>query len=273
MKNIIVFYHDDHDGFGAAWSAWKKFKNKAEYIAINHGDSIPDLKNKEIYFVDFCPSKSTLVKFLLVNKKVVVIDHHVSVKDVVESVPDYVYSEKNSGAVLAWRYFHPEEKVPVLLKYVEEMDIWKFKMSDTSEVISSLALRDFDFKVWDKMAKDLEDKNKKKGIIKEGKTVLKYKEKLIKQLLKKISKVKIDGEKAFAVNSPSIFASETGNYIVNKKKAIGIIWNYSDGNIKVSLRSKKGMPDVSKIAEKFGGGGHRNASGFAVSSKEKFPWK
>lgn len=35
---------------------------------------------------------------------------------------------------------------------------------------------------------------------------------------------------------------------------------------KVSLRSKKETVNVAKIAEMFGGGGHRNAAGYKVSS-------
>jgi len=39
-----------------------------------------------------------------------------------------------------------------------------------------------------------------------------------------------------------------------------------DGSIKVSLRAK-GECDVSSVAMKFGGGGHRNAAGFSVKNK------
>ncbi len=37
-----------------------------------------------------------------------------------------------------------------------------------------------------------------------------------------------------------------------------------DGKIKGSLRSKK-IIDVSKVAEVFGGGGHKRAAGFEIS--------
>ena len=36
-KKIIVFYHDDEDGFTGALAAWKKLKDKALYISINYG--------------------------------------------------------------------------------------------------------------------------------------------------------------------------------------------------------------------------------------------
>jgi phosphoesterase RecJ-like protein len=39
-----------------------------------------------------------------------------------------------------------------------------------------------------------------------------------------------------------------------------------DGSIKVSLRAK-GECDVSQVALKYGGGGHRNAAGYSVKDK------
>jgi nanoRNase/pAp phosphatase (c-di-AMP/oligoRNAs hydrolase) len=46
----------------------------------------------------------------------------------------------------------------------------------------------------------------------------------------------------------------------------GLLWYVSSrGTINCSLRSQ-GEYDVSKIAKVFGGGGHRNASGFQLSS-------
>ena len=42
---------------------------------------------------------------------------------------------------------------------------------------------------------------------------------------------------------------------------------YFDGeSYKFSLRSKEGGDDVSLIAAKFGGGGHKNASGFLIKN-------
>ena len=35
-KKILVIYHDDLDGFTGAWAAWKKLKDKAEYISLQN---------------------------------------------------------------------------------------------------------------------------------------------------------------------------------------------------------------------------------------------
>ena len=54
-KDIIVIYHANClDGLGSAYAAWLYFKDKAEYIAMQHGQKIDfDCTNKEIYILDF----------------------------------------------------------------------------------------------------------------------------------------------------------------------------------------------------------------------------
>jgi hypothetical protein len=59
--------------------------------------------------------------------------------------------------------------------------------------------------------------------------------------------------------------SELGNELVRKEDAdVGLVWFYDAENkeYRVSLRSIDEKADVSQIAKVFGGGGHRNASGF-----------
>ena len=71
-----------------------------------------------------------------------------------------------------------------------------------------------------------------------------------------------------------MFASQVGNILAdgNKKVFSAIIWYFDEGVIKVSLRSI-GEHNVSKLAEKYGGGGHKNAAGFIVKSLKDIPWK
>lgn len=54
---------------------------------------------------------------------------------------------------------------------------------------------------------------------------------------------------------------------VEKAKAIIVLREKSDGTIKGSLRTTRPDVDVSKIAEFFGGGGHKKAAGFTIKGK------
>ncbi|MDI6717832.1 MAG: DHHA1 domain-containing protein [Patescibacteria group bacterium] len=276
MKKITVIYHNDLDGFVAALAAWKKFKNKAGYFGAMYGSNgnsfIPDkIKDNDVYILDFCYAKKEMESIMASAKKMVVIDHHISRKEEVKISTDYVYSEKNSGAVLAWKYFYPQNPVPKLAQYVEDMDLWNWKMPNSKEISASFDTYDLEFKIWNKIMDDFENPEKMKKYIEEGKAVLKYKDKMVKKIFENAEEVIFKGEKAYTVNSP-ILESEIGNFINKNKKILGIIWHYKKGKIKFSLRSG-GKTDVSKLAEKFNGGGHKAASGFILDSDIKFLWK
>ena len=272
-KNIAVIYHGEcRDGFGGAYAAWRKFGNKANYFGMKHEiDPLPKgLKGKEIYIIDFAFKKPIMEKLVRANKKVVALDHHISAEKTTKMAHFYVYALDYSGAVIAWKYFHPKRKVPSLLNYIEDIDIWKFKLPHTKEIMSFMELADFDFQIWDKIARDLENPKKKKEYIAKGALLLFYARKIIDKLALKASPVKFAGYRTLAVNSP-ILQSEIGNLLTKKRPPVGIVGSEKEGGIRVSLRSN-GKVDVSKIAAKYGGGGHMAAAGFSVPGG-KFPWK
>lgn len=273
LKNIVILYHNGcHDGFGGAWTAWRKFKNKAEYIGVEHGKDIPEgLVGKDLYFIDFCYPAEIMETLLKNNKKVVVLDHHVSQRDVVGISTEHVYDNDRSGSVIAWQYFFPDEAVPKLLKHIQDIDLWKFKVPHTKELMAAMDEYPFEFKLWNKISAEWEDKELIKEYLKAGRTVLKYEDWVIERLVRYAEKVEFEGYVAYAVNSP-ILESEIGNWIVEHKKAIGIIWSYKGGSVRVSLRSN-GKTDVSELAQRYGGGGHKAAAGLAFDVQLEFPWK
>ena len=273
---MVVIYHSEcTDGFSAAWAAWKKFGDKADYIGVNPGVApIDGLQNKEIYMVDLIYPIEYINKLISLNKKFVAIDHHVSNLESFGLVKEGLFDIKNSGSVLAWRYFHPKIKTPKLLKHVEDMDLWKFKISGTREVIAYLDTVDFDFKKWDEIVKGAEDKPKFNEYVHKGEVILKYQDQVIENIIVNHSVlVNFFGHKAYAVNSP-VFNSQIANILYKKLPPVGIVWiQETDGGAHVSLRSD-GTVDVSKLATKFkGGGGHKQSAGFSVENISKLPWE
>ena len=94
---------------------------------------------------------------------------------------------------------------------------------------------------------------------------------VIEQLIKDADKAVFNGYKTLVVNSP-IWNSEIGHILADKLPPIGIIWFQRNGRICVSLRSN-GKVDVSELAKRYGGGGHKAAAGFDVDAKNGLPWK
>ncbi len=274
MKQIVVIYHRNcPDGFGGAWAAWKKFKNKAEYIALDPREfPKTEVKGREIYVIDNSYPKATLQMLMDTNKSVVVLDHHESAKADVEAFSQNIFDNEHSGAVLAWKYFHPKKSVPRLLKYVEDGDLWKHSLPFYKEILSYITVYPFDFSIWNTLAKKLENTNTRKECIRQGKIVDMYFERIVNDSLETADHVLFEGHKVRAVNFASKrFTSEIGNQLAKKYPPFAIVWYESDNVLHVSLRSI-GSFDVAKIAEKYYGGGHKNAAGFKIPFTGKFPW-
>lgn len=279
MKSIVIFYHSNcPDGFGAAWAAWKKFGDKAEYIPIHAGQDKGQLKgvipkNKTIYFLDVCVSPKDLERLKRTNKSVIVIDHHKTNGEMVRYATEHLFDINHSGSVLAWLYFYPGKKVPKFLKYVETVDLWRFALPRTSELTTYAYSKPFDFKTWSGLARDFENPKKLKRYFELGKVLTEYENNLVDSMVRQAELVKFSQHKILAANMPiKKFSSFIGHKLCNKVPPFGITWYIKGGELNVSLRGN-GTIDVSKIAGRYGGGGHRNSAGFAIPFKGKFPWK
>lgn len=277
MRNIVVIYHGDcPDGFGGAWAAWKKFSDKAEYVPGHYNNVVPkDFKDKEIYFIDFIYPDVIIDKWLKDNKKVTAIDHHFSKAALVKRTEDYSFSLDHSGSVLAWKYFHPKKAVPKMLQYIEDRDLFRFELPHSRAVGVFIDSFIQDFKTWNKVSSSLESKVGLKKAIEKGEVIVKYEVEMVDRLIEEGAKlVNFEGHEVYAVNASHEFASDIGNLLCHKKPPFAIIWSEDKDLARVSLRSDKdGQFDVSKIAAKYGGGGHRSASGFRLPSIKSFPWK
>ncbi len=273
MKPTVVLYHNDcPDGFGAAWAAWKKFGSRAAYLPAFH-QQLPDpaIKNREVYLVDFAYFGDELKRFVARNTSVVILDHHISAKPHVKLATEHRYADNHSGAVLAWQYFHPGKKVPLLLRYIEDTDLWKFKLAHAKEFSAAIQQVPYTFAAYEKLAKEFETASGRKALLAIGAIVLAYEDAQIKKLIALAEEAVFEGRRAGVVNSP-LFQSQIGHALYDGGYPVAIVWSKQNGHIRVSLRSS-GTVDVSKLAEKYGGGGHKAAAGFKLSGDKKLPWR
>lgn len=270
MKSIAVLYHSDcPDGFGAAWAAWKKFGGWAMYLPVRHNEPPPkEINGKTVYTVDFCYGDGALRKIQSEVKSLTVIDHHISRKDAVKNLPGSVYGADHSGAVLAWKYFHPKKKTPKLLRYIEDMDLWRFRLAYAKEFVEFLESYDFNFALWDKLARGCERKDIFKKYILEGRALVRHTNKEAAKALKNAEEIRFEGYKCLAANSAS-HTSYIGHKLITKNHPMAIVWSRRGGKIIVSLRSN-GTVDVARIAQKYGGGGHQAAAGFSFEVNNFF---
>lgn len=275
MKKPVILYHSScPDGFGAAYAAWKKFGKRATYIPVERELVLPKgLKGKVVYSLDFVHSEPMISKLLRQAAKVVFIDHHITAKENAKRGDEYLFDLNHSGAVLTWKYFHPGKKVPRLLKYIEEGDLWKFRSPNIHFLLGYVYSQPYEFKVWEKLSKNMEKAEMRRKFIEFGKLISKSNDSIVEGVVEKAELVRFGKYKALAANnSIRNFTSQIGHELCRRKPPIGIIWFRGKNGFRVSLRSN-GKADVSKIAEKFGGGGHKRASAFSLLRNAKLPWK
>jgi uncharacterized protein len=273
-QKIIVIYHGRcPDGFGAAWAAWKKFGAKAAYLPARDRNAPPvPLKNKIIYILDYTYDEPIIKKLIKNNIRVTAIDHHVTQRSAIELTEKYSYDAHHSGAVLAWHYFHSGKKLPMLLRYIEDRDLWKWNVPYSREMLTLIDLADFDFTTWSRLAKDIDDPHIHATYRKKGALLDLHFKSLYQKLIPNAEPVKFEGYKVYALNCPYYFADDLGHELAVKAHSFSILWNEAGGRIRVSLRSA-GKIDVAKIAKKYGGGGHKQSSGFSFPVGTKTPWK
>lgn len=271
-KSVVLYHAGCPDGFGGAWAAWRKLKDKAEYIPVHHQTPYPkEVRGKDVYLVDFCYKPEVMKELQSAALSVTIIDHHKTSLPALRFSDKHLFALNHSGAVLSWKYFYPGKPVPKLLKYVEDTDIWKFKLPKSKEVFEAIYSYPSSFPMWNKLATLCESNERRKRLINEGRALLRRLEKSTENAVDGAEKIEFEGYKCLIANAPRD-VSHLGHALVVKKPPIGIVWSRRHGKIIVSLRSN-GKVDVAKIAEKYGGGGHKAAAGFSWEAKSflRFP--
>lgn len=267
IKQRVVLYHGScKDGYGAAWAAHLHFGDKADYIPVFHYKPLPVFQpESEIWFLDYCPRAQQLVELLDAGHQVNILDHHAKpTKDVLDSVqhPNLkaILDLEQSGAVIAWKHFFPRRKVPLLLLYVQDRDIWTQKYEETEAATEGLEALAWTFDLWTRLVKHPEDLEQ---LIRSGALLVSNKKRVVARVLERVYFETIGGYEVPTVNSDS-HMSDVGNAmaLAHSDRAFACVWfQMADGRRKYSLRSV-GDFNVAEIAEKFGGAGHKNAAGF-----------
>jgi oligoribonuclease NrnB/cAMP/cGMP phosphodiesterase (DHH superfamily) len=280
------------DGLSAAWvfERWAKAKHKLdkpgfidgipyEYLPCSFEDGVDfsKLKDALVYFLDFSVKGEAMKRLATVAKKIIVIDHHKTAQENLVGMPENVekyFDMTKCGATLVWEHFFSEYQfVPSFLQYIQDNDLWTHKLEGAKEFAAWLdsenpqTIDDID-----RLEKDFNiDKH---ACLKVGESLLNYKLALVHNVIGYAYETTLAGVKVMKINSPfAKINSELGNALVRLHNLPAWIWHEAkveNGNIiqKNSLRSLDHLEDVAALAKKLGGGGHRNASGFAGKGYE-----
>jgi uncharacterized protein len=290
--DLCIYHGGCDDGFGAAWAIWKRWGDAVAYEPGVYGKPLPDATGKHVLFVDFSAKRPEIDAMAQVAKSIVIIDHHKTAEADLEPfkvglcggaqfVPENLdgifrdmaeldrppvvawFDMEQSGAMMAWKFAHPGAMIPKFIRFIEDRDLWRFTYGGEETRQFSAALRTYpmDFKTWDGLIAATDD------LVEDGKAILRAHNANIKKFMDDAYMDTIDGHLVPVVNVPYHYASDMAHAMLTRFPGVAFTacwFRRGDGMIQYSLRSEDHRLDVSEIAKKFGGGGHRNAAGYQI---------
>lgn len=266
-QEVVCIYHANClDGIAAAWVVWDYYRTKGENITLFPGlygkPLPPDLKGKKVVIVDFSYKRAD-IEWLLANTDLTLLDHHKTAKDDLAGLVDI--DMNYSGAVLAWRHFHPGVPVPTELEFVQDNDLHKFMFTHTRAWVAAAFSYPRTVEAFD----ELVNHRNRDELITEGKALLRNQATGIREISKSARPFSIDGVKGVVVNANYMFSADIGTLHEKDYEFVACYRDELEHRV-YSLRSAKETgADVSAIAETFGGGGHTNAASFKIPFSDR----
>lgn len=303
---LVIYHAACYDGFTAAWVFEKFYQQRKtqvdpepEYYGAHYGEEPPDCSGRDVYVLDFSyPREQMIKKVILPSNRTIVYDHHKTAKEELQDLTGeirstygvnrqndkIVFDMSRSGAGITYDElsleagkragFHEPKSFGRkfwIVDYVEDRDLWKKVLPRTEAVIAYMGTVPMTFAEWEAMnASQMAD------IADKGEHVLRYIEQYGKKALDQARIETIAGHKVYTVNLPYMNCSEYLHSLLTAPNDMKVqpafaasYFRTLKGEWQFSLRSI-GEFDVSKVAQLFGGGGHKNAAGFKVNV---LPWE
>lgn len=207
---------------------------------------------------------------------------------------EVIFDMARSGAGLTWDYLHPGQPRPLFIDYVEDRDLWTKALPGVDEFTVALRSYAINFKTWDYLFNPEDVKtpspmtDEDLGYSRVGRLIYEG------NILMRSYRLRLNELKGCAylghftgafgddinpncsvVNAPYHYASDLAGEIIDlfPGARFGVCYfEERAGVYKYSLRSRDDKADVSVIAQRYGGGGHRNAAGFTSSKLVHEAW-
>lgn len=297
-KALCIYHGNCADGFGAAWSVRYALGENVEFHPGVYQEPPPDVAGRDVILVDFSYKRDVLLEMGKTARSILVIDHHKSAAEDLAPDGNYIvdfgsysgnltwqrfldnvyqdecegtpyariyaiFDMNRSGAAMAWDFFVGGERVR-LIDHIEDRDLWRFELDGTREIQAVVFSYPYDFDVWDDlMARSQADADLGR-MIEEGAAIERKHHKDVAELVETFKRrMVIGGHEVWAANLPYTLTSDAGNLMAQGEPFAACYWDTPNGRV-FSLRSTDDGLDVSAIAKQYGGGGHRNASGFRL---------
>jgi hypothetical protein len=285
MKLLCIYHKNCADGFAAAWVIHNTLgSDDVEFHASDYGDAPPDVTGRHVLIVDFSYKRPELQAMAVRAKTILVLDHHKKAAEGLVGLPGplqfrewgldedgkelpsledrivpiaALFDMERSGAGLAWDFFNPGDERPPLINYIEDRDLWRFKLPGTREIHAAVMSRPFDFVTWDKLTEFAPAALEAEGVA----ILRKHNKDVAEVVAMTLRTMIIGGHRVQVANVPRLMASDAGHLMAEGAEFAATYYDTAEGRV-FSLRSDHDGMDVNEVAKLYGGGGHVHAAGF-----------
>ena len=259
--DLIIYHRNCPDGFCAAWVMATHFEGKRELHAAQYGEPPPDVAGKRVAIVDFSYKRQVMIELQAKAEHLVCLDHHVTAEQELKGLHYCRFDLNESGASLAWRYC-TGFSTSALVEYVKDRDLWLWEKPFSREVSAWVMAQPHTIEAWSKL--DHEVRTELAAVVAKGGAIRLHIEHYVDKMASSGAfKVTFDAYEVPCINAPMFNISDLLNKLCEGQPFAVSFWRRGDGKYQYSLRSEDpGGVDVSELARKYNGGGHKHAAGF-----------
>jgi oligoribonuclease NrnB/cAMP/cGMP phosphodiesterase (DHH superfamily) len=280
MAKMIIYHHNDLDGRCSAAIMTHFAQNKGWTEIIYHEvDYASPIDINEINPEDtvsvldfsFKPEVMAQVRARAVN--VFWCDHHKTAQDYkyddIPGVRDFG-AKGLSGCECTWKFCYETMKIPRAVKLIGDYDSWRLETAPVCfEFYEGMKFSECfpGHPWWYALMGFTSSREQEDGIINriiaEGRIAIRYRDTYCEDMAKGYGyETSIGGHRAFAMNVYRFGSKQFGERM--KMYPVCVAYVHNGEKFTVSLYSE-GV-DVSELAKKFGGGGHKGAAGFVCDT-------
>lgn len=280
MKTLVIYHKADWDGLFSREICRKHFGQNADYLGWDYGDPVPFIApDREVVMVDIS------VEGLMTHPRLTWIDHH---KSAIEKFSAAIPGERIDGVAacrLAWQYYFGPTRLPAKQDYIDrkvvepyavqlagEYDIWDKRNPDADVFQHALRSRELDAEAWANLldmtvhpeASCQRSELSVRALIPMGRAIEYSADQANASLMRDVAfELNWEGMRFLAINKPRGNSRTFAAGVKTKHDALlTFYWLRNKWRISLYHAPHNTQVDLSKIAVKYGGGGHRGACGF-----------
>jgi len=278
-RKTICLYHNDPDGCCSAAIVRRAFGPSLVLQPLEIGDPVPweaIEACQQVVLADYSLQLEEMQR-LRDGRQLVWIDHHKTSLEQFSPAMAEVPGEREDGTaacVLTWRTFFPGSPVPRAVQLIGDRDVWRMQFADTrafSEGLYQQNLNPANDELWRPLLDD--DQDRVKELTERGRLL--YEARLTgiaASVARHGFETVFEGHRTLAINHRG--SGDMGEYI--RQAGYAVAYCYAEtvraGRLQTVVTLYSDEVDVSEIARKYGGGGHRGAAGFQIARADRpFP--